>query len=235
MIDQEKILRIVEASLLAAESPMEVKDLVALFNEDELEKDVAAETIRDVLKVIENECDQRSIELKRVASGYRFQVRQEYSEWIRRMLKDRPPRYTRALLETLAIVVYKQPVTRGDIEELRGVSVSQNIMRTLLERGWIKSVGQKEVPGRPALYATTKEFLDYFDLKNINELPEISEIHELVIKEIEAGNNELAGEIPLSLDLESDSTANTPTDQLFDSSLEEENALSNVVNLPVNQ
>ena len=235
MIDQEKILRIVEASLLAAESPMEVKDLVDLFNEDELEKDVAAETIRDVLNVIENECDQRSIELKRVASGYRFQVRQEYSEWIGRMLKDRPPRYTRALLETLAIVVYKQPVTRGDIEELRGVSVSQNIMRTLLERGWIKSVGQKEVPGRPALYATTKEFLDYFDLKNINELPEISEIHELVIKEIEAGSNELAGEIPLSLDLESDSTANTPTDQLFDSSLEEEKALSNVVNLPVNQ
>ena len=235
MIDQEKILRIVEASLLAAESPMEVKDLADLFNEDELEKDVAAKTIRDVLNVIENECDQRSIELKRVASGYRFQVRQEYSEWIGRMLKDRPPRYTRALLETLAIVVYKQPVTRGDIEELRGVSVSQNIMRTLLERGWIKSVGQKEVPGRPALYATTKEFLDYFDLKNINELPEISEIHELVIKEIEAGNNQLAGEIPLSLDLKSDSTANTPTDQLFDSSLEEENALSNVVNLPVNQ
>ncbi len=235
MIDQEKILRIVEASLLAAESPMEVKDLADLFNEDELEKDVAAKTIRNVLNVIENECDQRSIELKRVASGYRFQVRQEYSEWIGRMLKDRPPRYTRALLETLAIVVYKQPVTRGDIEELRGVSVSQNIMRTLLERGWIKSVGQKEVPGRPALYATTKEFLDYFDLKNINELPEISEIHELVIKEIEAGNNQLAGEIPLSLDLKSDSTANTPTDQLFDSSLEEENALSNVVNLPVNQ
>ena len=135
MIDQEKILRIVEAALLTTESPMEVKDLVDLFKDDELEKDIATKTIRDVLNVIENECEQRSMELKRVASGYRFQVRQEYSEWIGRMLTDRPPRYTRALLETLAIVVYKQPVTRGDIEELRGVSVSQNIMRTLLERG----------------------------------------------------------------------------------------------------
>ena len=233
MIDQEKILRIVEAALLTTESPMEVKDLVDLFKDDELEKDIATKTIRDVLNVIQNECEQRSMELKRVASGYRFQVRQEYSEWIGRMLTDRPPRYTRALLETLAIVVYKQPVTRGDIEELRGVSVSQNIMRTLLERGWIKSVGQKEVPGRPALYATTKEFLDYFDLKNINELPEISEIQELVIKEIEAGNKELVEEIPLNL--ENDSSVDTQSDQFSDSALEEEKALSNVVNLPLNQ
>lgn len=233
MIDQEKILRIVEAALLTTESPMEVKDLVDLFKDDELEKDIATKTIRDVLNVIENECEQRSMELKRVASGYRFQVRQEYSEWIGRMLTDRPPRYTRALLETLAIVVYKQPVTRGDIEELRGVSVSQNIMRTLLERGWIKSVGQKEVPGRPALYATTKEFLDYFDLKNINELPEISEIQELVIKEIEAGNKELVEEIPLNL--ENDSSVDKQSDQFSDSALEEEKALSNVVNLPLNQ
>lgn len=233
MIDQEKILRIVEAALLTTEGPMEVKDLVDLFKDDELEKDIATKTIRDVLNVIENECEQRSMELKRVASGYRFQVRQEYSEWIGRMLTDRPPRYTRALLETLAIVVYKQPVTRGDIEELRGVSVSQNIMRTLLERGWIKSVGQKEVPGRPALYATTKEFLDYFDLKNINELPEISEIQELVIKEIEAGNKELVEEIPLNL--ENDSSVDTQSDQFSDSALEEEKALSNVVNLPLNQ
>jgi segregation and condensation protein B len=233
MIDQEKILRIVEAALLTTESPMEVKDLVDLFKDDELEKDIATKTIRDVLNVIQNECEQRSMELKRVASGYRFQVRQEYSEWIGRMLTDRPPRYTRALLETLAIVVYKQPVTRGDIEELRGVSVSQNIMRTLLERGWIKSVGQKEVPGRPALYATTKEFLDYFDLKNINELPEISEIQELVIKEIEAGNKELVEEIPLNL--ENDSSVDTQPDQCSDSALEEEKALSNVVNLPLNQ
>ncbi len=233
MIDQEKILRIVEAALLTSESPMEVKDLVDLFKDDELEKDIATKTIRDVLNVIENQCEQRSMELKRVASGYRFQVRQEYSEWIGRMLTDRPPRYTRALLETLAIVVYKQPVTRGDIEELRGVSVSQNIMRTLLERGWIKSVGQKEVPGRPALYATTKEFLDYFDLKNINELPEISEIQELVIKEIEAGNKELVEEPPLNL--ENDSSVDMQPDQFFDSALEEEKALSNVVNLPLNQ
>ena len=229
MIDQEKIIGIVEAVLLAAESPMEVKELVELFNSEELDKDTAAKTIRDALEVIGSEYDRRSIELKRVASGYRFQVKQDYSEWVGRMLKDRPPRYTRALLETLAIVVYKQPVTRGDIEELRGVSVSQNIMRTLLERGWIKTVGQKEVPGRPALYATTKEFLDYFDLRNLNDLPEISEIQELVVKEIQEGNDEVAREVAVNIDVED----NEEGGQLSEDILDTENTSSNVVSLPL--
>ena len=145
------------------------------------------------------------------------------------MLKDRPPRYTRALLETLAIVVYKQPVTRGDIEELRGVSVSQNIMRTLLERGWIKTVGQKEVPGRPALYATTKEFLDYFDLRNLNELPEISDIQELVVKEIQKGTDDVSEEVAVSIDLE----GNEEDDQLSKNTVDTDNASSNVVSLPL--
>jgi len=229
MIDQEKIIGIVEAVLLAAESPMEVKELVELFNSEELDKDTAAKTIRDALEVIGSEYDRRSIELKRVASGYRFQVKQDYSEWVGRMLKDRPPRYTRALLETLAIVVYKQPVTRGDIEELRGVSVSQNIMRTLLERGWIKTVGQKEVPGRPALYATTKEFLDYFDLRNLNDLPEISEIQELVVKEIQEGNDEVAREVAVNIDVED----NEEGGQLSEDILDTDNTSSNVVSLPL--
>jgi len=229
MIDQEKIIGIVEAVLLAAESPMEVKELVELFNSEELDKDTAAKTIRDALEVIGSEYDQRSIELKRVASGYRFQVKQDYSEWVGRMLKDRPPRYTRALLETLAIVVYKQPVTRGDIEELRGVSVSQNIMRTLLERGWIKTVGQKEVPGRPALYATTKEFLDYFDLRNLNDLPEISEIQELVVKEIQEGNDEVSREVAVNIDVED----NEEGGQLSEDILDTDNTSSNVVSLPL--
>ena len=145
------------------------------------------------------------------------------------MLKDRPPRYTRALLETLAIVVYKQPVTRGDIEELRGVSVSQNIMRTLLERGWIKTVGQKEVPGRPALYATTKEFLDYFDLRNLNELPEISDIQELVVKEIQKGTVDVSEEVAVSVDLE----GNEEDGQLSKNTVDSDNASSNVVSLPL--
>ena len=229
MIDQEKIIGIVEAVLLAAESPMEVKELVELFNSEELDKDTAAKTIRDALEVIGSEYDRRSIELKRVASGYRFQVKQDYSEWVGRMLKDRPPRYTRALLETLAIVVYKQPVTRGDIEELRGVSVSQNIMRTLLERDWIKTVGQKEVPGRPALYATTKEFLDYFDLRNLNDLPEISEIQELVVKEIQEGNDEVSREVAVNIDVED----NEEGGQLSEDILDTDNTSSNVVSLPL--
>ena len=229
MIDQGKIIGIVEAVLLAAESPMEVKELVELFNSEELDKDTAAKTIRDALEVIGSEYDRRSIELKRVASGYRFQVKQDYSEWVGRMLKDRPPRYTRALLETLAIVVYKQPVTRGDIEELRGVSVSQNIMRTLLERGWIKTVGQKEVPGRPALYATTKEFLDYFDLRNLNDLPEISEIQELVVKEIQEGNDEVSREVAVNIDVED----NEEGGQLSEDILDTDNTSSNVVSLPL--
>tara|TARA_B100001250_G_scaffold358228_1_gene334387 strand:- start:253 stop:951 length:699 start_codon:yes stop_codon:yes gene_type:complete len=229
MIDQEKIIGIVEAVLLAAESPVEVKELVELFNSEELDKDTAAKTIRDALEVIGSEYDRRSIELKRVASGYRFQVKQDYSEWVGRMLKDRPPRYTRALLETLAIVVYKQPVTRGDIEELRGVSVSQNIMRTLLERGWIKTVGQKEVPGRPALYATTKEFLDYFDLRNLNDLPEISEIQELVVKEIQEGNDEVSREVAVNIDVED----NEEGGQLSEDILDTDNTSSNVVSLPL--
>ena len=167
-----------------------------------------------------------------MASGYRFQVKQEYSEWVGRMLKERPPRYTRALLETLAIIVYKQPVTRGDIEELRGVSVSQNIMRTLSERGWIKIVGQKEVPGRPSLYATTKVFLDYFDLKSLNELPEISEIQELVLKEAQTVENMIVQD----LDLEQTpgngiSLSQSPDEKVSESNDEQ----SNVVNLPVNQ
>ena len=148
------------------------------------------------------------------------------------MLKERPPRYTRALLETLAIIVYKQPVTRGDIEELRGVSVSQNIMRTLSERGWIKIVGQKEVPGRPSLYATTKVFLDYFDLKSLNELPEISEIQELVLKEAQTVENMIVQDLDLEQTPSNGISLSQSPDEKVSGSNDEQ---SNVVNLPVNQ
>lgn len=192
-MEETKIKQIIEAALLASDGPLTVANLVKLFAPGELGDDTASKEVREALKTIEAEAEERGVELKRVASGYRFQVRQELSEWVSRLWDEKPPRYTRALLETLALVAYKQPVTRGDIEQVRGVGVSQNIMRTLLEREWIKVVGYKEVPGKPALYATTKEFLDYFNLKSLSELPPLPEIRALiepVLQEEQIGTDE---------------------------------------------
>ena len=232
MMEFEKVVGIVEAALLTADGPMQVKELAGLFNSEEIDENDSSRVVKESILELEKRCESRSIELKRVASGYRFQVKQEYGEWVGRMLKERPPRYTRALLETLSIIVYKQPVTRGDIEELRGVSVSQNIMRTLLERGWIKIVGQKEVPGRPSLYATTKGFLDYFDLKSLNELPEISEIQELVLKEAQTVENMVVQDLDLEQALGDSLNGSQSSDEKALGSNDEQ---SNVVNLPVNQ
>ena len=232
MMEFEKVVGIVEAALLTADGPIQVKELAGLFNSEEIDENDSSRVLKECILELEKRCESRSIELKRVASGYRFQVKQEYGEWVGRMLKERPPRYTRALLETLSIIVYKQPVTRGDIEELRGVSVSQNIMRTLLERGWIKIVGQKEVPGRPSLYATTKVFLDYFDLKSLNELPEISEIQELVLKEAQTVENMVVQDLHLEQEREDSSNVSQSSDEKAAGSNDEQ---SNVVNLPVNQ
>ena len=132
--------------------------------------------MRDALQRLESEYRERGIELKRVASGYRLQIRPEMSHWVGLLWEEKPPRYSRALMETLALVAYKQPVTRGDIEQVRGVSVSQNIIRTLLEREWVRIVGHREVPGRPAMYGTTRAFLDYFNLRSLDELPPLSEV-----------------------------------------------------------
>ena len=179
-VEEDQIKQIIEAALLASDGPLTVANLTKLFAPGELNDDTATKDVRAAIKSIEEDCATRGVELKRVASGYRFQVKQDLSQWVSRLWDEKPPRYTRALLETLALVAYKQPVTRGDIEQVRGVSVSQNIMRTLLEREWVKVVGYKEVPGKPALYATTKEFLDYFNLKSLNELPPLPEIRALI-------------------------------------------------------
>ena len=136
--------------------------------------------LRVALDAIGEATADRGFELVRVASGFRFQVRQQFSPWVSRLYEERPPRYSRALFETLALIVYRQPVTRGDIEGIRGVSVSQSIMRTLLERGWIRVVGERETPGRPALYGTTRAFLDYFNLKSLDDLPPMDEIESLM-------------------------------------------------------
>lgn len=196
-MDEGRIKQIVEAALLASDGPLTVANLVALFAPGELSEDAASRDVREALQAIEEDSVERGVELKRVASGYRFQVRQELSVWVSRLWDAKPPRYSRALLETLALVAYKQPVTRGDIEQVRGVSVSQNIMRTLLEREWIKVVGHKEVPGKPALYATTKEFLDYFNLKSLGDLPPLPEIRGLIepVLETEATSTDATSEI----------------------------------------
>jgi len=188
MLELQRIKQIVEAALLCADEPLTIDLLERLFADEECDK----AALKAVIEQIEKDCAERGVELKRVASGYRFQVRQELAPWMSRMWEDRPPRYSRAVLETLALIAYKQPVTRGDIEQVRGVAVSSNMIRALLERDWIRVVGYREVPGRPAMYGTTKAFLDYFNLKSLDELPTLPEIRAL-IEPIEA---ELAGAGP---------------------------------------
>ncbi|MBU2571715.1 MAG: SMC-Scp complex subunit ScpB [Gammaproteobacteria bacterium] len=170
------IKRIVEALLFASDKPMTVKQLQQTFPELEQPE---IETLQKAVDEIVEDYATRPVALKKVASGYRFQVKPELSFWVGRLFEEKPPRYSRALLETLAIIAYRQPVTRGDIEDIRGVAVSSNIIRTLLEREWIRIIAHKEVPGRPALYGTTKQFLDYFDLSSLHELPTLQEIKEL--------------------------------------------------------
>jgi segregation and condensation protein B len=174
-MDSLPLKQIIEGAIFASEAPLSIDQLMQLFEDDEPER----VDVRDVLQEIEQDCEGRGFELKQVASGYRFQVRSSYGEWVSRLWKEKPPRYSRALLETLALIAYKQPITRGDVEEIRGVAVSTNIVRTLLEREWVRIVGHRDVPGHPALYATTKSFLDYFNLRNLDELPSLAEIKDL--------------------------------------------------------
>jgi len=171
-----KTRRIVEAILFAAKRPMTAKQVQQVF--PELEQPELQE-IQTAIEAITEDYRYRPIELKQVASGYRFQVKQDLSRWVSRLFEEKPPKYSRALLETLAIIAYRQPVTRGDIEDIRGVSVSSSIIQTLLDREWIRVVAHKEAPGRPGLYGTTKQFLDYFNITSLNELPTLQEIQHL--------------------------------------------------------
>lgn len=175
-IDAQTLQQIIEGLLLSAGRPLSVATLSELFLEGERPGN---EQIRDALNAIAQDCEGRGFELKEVASGFRFQVRQTLSPWISRLSEEKPQRYTRALLETLGLIAYRQPITRGDIEEIRGVAVSSTIIRTLLDREWIRVVGHRDVPGRPAMFATTRHFLDYFNLKNLQELPPLAEIRDL--------------------------------------------------------
>ena len=171
------VKNIVEAALMAADTACNVDRLLQLFEAD-AEKPTR-DQIKKAIKKLQDECEGRGVELKRIASGYRYQTRSEVQPWVARLWQEKPPRYSRALLETLSLIVYRQPITRGEIEEVRGVSVSSQIIKTLLEREWVKVIGHKEVPGRPALYGSTKQFLDYFNLKSLNELPSLAELTDL--------------------------------------------------------
>ena len=176
-MNEVQVRNIVEAALLAADRPLGLDQLQALFG-DEDQRPPRAQ-LRAALSEIGAGFADRGIELREVASGYRIQVRTQIAEFVSRLWQERPPRYSRALLETLALITYRQPVTRGEIEEVRGVSVSTQIMRTLEDRNWVRVVGYRDVPGRPALYATTHEFLDYFGLRRLEDLPPLAEIRDL--------------------------------------------------------
>ncbi len=172
----EQLKPMVEALLMVADQPLPLDQLAELF--DEFERP-SKSLFREVLKQLQLDYHGRGIELIEVASGWRIQARPEYATRIARLWQERPQKYSRALMETLALIAYRQPVTRGDIEEIRGVSVSSSIMKTLLEREWVRVVGYRDVPGRPSMYATTRQFLDYFNLKTLDQLPTLSEIREL--------------------------------------------------------
>lgn len=176
-----ELKNIVEAALLVAGQPLAIERLLALFPEG---SQPTREELREALDALAREYAERGIELKQIDKGWRVQTREKYTPWVARLLEERPPRYSRALLETLAIIVYRQPVTRGEIEDIRGVSVSTDIIRTLIEREWIREVGRREVPGRPALYGTTRQFLEHFNLKNLEEMPPLAALRP--IEEISA-------------------------------------------------
>lgn len=176
-MEQQKLKNIIEAILLSAEKPLKVNQIEILFAGDN--DAPTRDEIRKVLAELQEDYKTRGFDLIQVASGYRIQVKQDYSQWVGRLWEEKPARYSRALLETIALIAYRQPITRGEIEEVRGVSVSSNIIKTLMEREWIKVLGHKDVPGKPALYGTSKEFLDYFNLKSLDELPTLAEIKDL--------------------------------------------------------
>lgn len=176
-METEKLKPVLEALFAASDKPLSVNQLFELFVGDIEQPD--KDDIRKAIHELVAQYQHSGIELKQVASGFRFQVRSEFETWITRLWEQKPPRYSRALMETLALIAYRQPITRGEIEDIRGVSVSTNMIKTLQEREWVKPLGHKDVPGRPTLYGTTKTFLDYFNLKSLNELPTLAEIRDL--------------------------------------------------------
>ncbi len=171
-----QLKNVLEAALFSANQPLSVDRLLTLFLDD---AQPTRDEIRAALDQLREDYATRGVELREVSTGFRFQAKQDYAQWVSRLWEERPQRYSRALLETLALIAYRQPITRAEIEDIRGVTVSSHIVKTLEERGWVRVIGHKEIPGRPALLATTREFLDYFNLKVLGELPPLAEIRNL--------------------------------------------------------
>ena len=188
--DVSELKNIIEAALFMAEQPIGVRKIQAMFEEDARpDKD----QIQEIIQNLQAQYIDTGLELVRIGTGWRFQTSEKYANWLRKLSAEKPPRYSRAQLETLAIIAYRQPVTRGDIEDVRGVAVSSDIIRVLEDRGWIREIGFRDVPGRPALFGTTQEFLSYFNLRSLSELPEL--INERQFEEIA---KEMNMDIPLN-------------------------------------
>ena len=183
-LNHSEIKNVIEAALLGSGRPLSLEQLSGLFAKRSVPD---RKVLKEILREIAADYEGRGIELKEVGSGYRIQIRSSMSEWLSPLWEERAPRYSRALFETLALIAYRQPITRGEIEEVRGVAVSTNIVRTLLERGWVRVVGHRDVPGKPAMFGTTKEFLDYFGLKRLDDLPPLAEIKDLEELNVELG------------------------------------------------
>ncbi|SEA32116.1 SMC-Scp complex subunit ScpB [Alkalimonas amylolytica] len=194
-ISDSQLLQLVEAAIFTAEQPLSLEDLQRTVLEDFAP---SKKKLQAILAQITQDYAGRGVQLLETASGYHFQSRPELSEYLAKLWPERSPRYSRAVLETLALIAYRQPITRGEIEDIRGVSVSSQIMRTLLDRGWVKVVGHKEVPGRPGLYATTAQFLDYFGLQSLSQLPELTAFRQLSIAENESAAEHGTGSTPPS-------------------------------------
>ena len=180
MLERNKIKKIIESLLFSSSYPIKVKEIKNFFSEEK----VSSNLIQEIISEIEIDYSKSGVNLRKVSSGYRFQVSEDCNEWVTKFYPEKPQKYSRALMETLALIVYKQPITRTEIEAVRGVSVSSNIIKTLLEREWIKILGYKDVPGKPAIFGTTKEFLDSHNLLSLNQLPKLDDIVELSDQEI---------------------------------------------------
>jgi len=202
LTDPRDLASLLEAFLLASGKPQSLERLYELFEEAERPD---PPVFKKALEVLRKSCDNRAFELVEVASGFRLQIREKFAPWVGRLWEERPQRYSRALLETLALIAYRQPITRGEIEDVRGVAVNSNIVKTLLEREWIRVVGHRDVPGRPAMFATTKAFLDHFNLKNLDDLPPLAQVREMEVQA--APDDEDDAPIPAHLQALADASA----------------------------
>jgi segregation and condensation protein B len=202
------IKQLIEAALFCSQEPLDLDKLKRLIHDDSAD-------VKAIVESLQAECADRGVELVKVASGYRYQAKQAYADGMRVLYEKNPPKYSRALLETLALIAYRQPITRGEIEDVRGVAVNANIMKLLQERDWIKVVGQKDVPGKPALFATTKAFLDYFNLKSLSELPPLEELIDL-----DQAERELAEQLALAMPAQSIDPEHEAPEHTVESNLE---------------